>query len=376
MGKLKFLSMLIIVLLGIYYFYGDEFQQSGITGVSNEIKDDVQSIIEHPQLHAIIDTINQEFQLLRGRIENLGEENKDTKMTDVEKPDLSVPSSQTFSIYNIELGDTKAEVENEIGNAKRNSLNEYGVDWYTYHENYQNFVMVAYNANQQVAGLYTNQNLLTSTNGLTIGSERNNVRSALGDPIDGIRKGFTYYQTQNNEEYDTFLIDQNYVTIFYDLHQGETVTAVQIISADLESEKAGFFADPSDQLRQGFESQLFDLTNAARVVHGKRVLAWTESVKETARHHSEDMASNNYFSHTNLDGETPFDRLTSDGIDYRMAGENLAAGQSSSIFAHEGLMNSLGHRKNILKGDYHSLAVGVAFGSDARPFYTENFITP
>lgn len=364
--------MLIIVFLGLYYFYGDQFQQSGVSGVAQEIKEDIQFISEHPQIHAIIDSINQEIQLLIGKVENLEEENK----PEVEKPDLTAPSSQTFSIYNIEIGDKQSDVENQLGDPKRRSLNEYGVEWHTYHENYQNFVMVAYDSNGNVSGMYTNQELLTSTNGLSLGSNRNAVKSVLDEPVDGIRKGFTYYQTQNNGEYDTFLIDQNYVTVFYDLHEGDTVTAIQIVSADLESKKDGFFGEPSDQLKEGFEYQLFDLTNAARAVHGKQVLTWADSVKKTARNHSEDMAVNGYFSHTNLAGESPFDRLSSDGIDYRMAGENLAAGQSSSIFAHEGLMNSLGHRENILKNDYQSLAVGVAFADDSRPFYTENFITP
>ena len=37
-----------------------------------------------------------------------------------------------------------------------------------------------------------------------------------------------------------------------------------------------------------------------------------------------------------------------DGIQFNVAAENLAYGQQSSIYAHEGLMNSLGHRENIL----------------------------
>ncbi|WP_228275534.1 CAP domain-containing protein [Gracilibacillus oryzae] len=372
LGKLKFISMLIIVFLGLYFFYGKEFEQSGISGVKDQLTEDVESITEHPKIHAIIDTISQEIQLLRGKVENSEEQN----IPDVEKPELNAPSSQTFSIYNIEIGDSKTEVENQLGSAQSSSLNEYGTEWFTYHENYHNFVMVAYDNNQQAAGIYTNQDLLSSTNGLKIGSDKNTVNTVLGEPVEGIRKGFTYYQTQNNEEYDTFLMDQNYVTIFYDLHENDTITAIQIISADLEDNKEAFFAVPSEQLKKGFEYQLFDLTNAARVVHGKSVLTWEETVKETARDHSEDMAVNGYFSHTNLEGQSPFDRLTADGIVYRMAGENLAAGQSSSIFAHEGLMNSLGHRKNILQNDYQSLAVGVAFGDDSRPYYTENFITP
>ena len=60
-----------------------------------------------------------------------------------------------------------------------------------------------------------------------------------------------------------------------------------------------------------------------------------------------------------------------DHIDFNAAGENLAYGQVSSIYAHEGLMNSLGHRKNILNTHYKNLGLGVDFNEDKQPFWTE-----
>ena len=62
------------------------------------------------------------------------------------------------------------------------------------------------------------------------------------------------------------------------------------------------------------------------------------------------------------------------GITYITAGENIASGQFSSIFAHEALMNSPGHRKNIL-GNYKYIGVGVDFGGRYKIYYTENFYT-
>ena len=103
------------------------------------------------------------------------------------------------------------------------------------------------------------------------------------------------------------------------------------------------------------------------------ILTYDDAVSNTARKHSEDMAIHNYFSHENLKGKSPFDRLEDDGLTFSYAGENLAYGQTSSIFAHEGLMNSMGHRKNILNSDYRNLGVGTAFNENATPYYTENF---
>ncbi|MFM1655740.1 CAP domain-containing protein [Brevibacillus sp. B_LB10_24] len=77
----------------------------------------------------------------------------------------------------------------------------------------------------------------------------------------------------------------------------------------------------------------------------------------------------------NPDRKSPFDRMKKDGIIYKQASENIAAGQTSAIFAHESWMNSAGHRKNIL-GDYSRLGVGMSFGGTYSTYYTQNFYQP
>ncbi|MBP2079286.1 CAP-associated domain-containing protein [Oceanobacillus polygoni] len=375
MSKSLKIIALLLVAGALWFFYGDTFSQSGFQGVYEDIRSDINEVKENPHVISTIDTVNQEIQFLYGKLSEAFQENEQSTQPILEKPNLHPPSEQSFSIHNIELGDDRSEVEQQVGEHKRSSLNEYGVNWVTYHENYQNFFMAAYDEHDQVIGLYTNQDLLTSTHGIIFESSREDVLSTLPEPIDAITKGFVKYQIQDNQEYNTFTIDNNYVTIFYDKHESSTVTATLIIHTELEQQKEKFFATPSEELKEGFEYQLFDLTNAERVNHGLPVLTWEDSVRKTARNHSTDMADNNYFSHTNLEGQSPFDRMTEDAIAYRMAGENLATGQPSSIFAHEGLMNSLGHRENKLHKDYRSLAVGVAFNTESQPFYTENYVT-
>ncbi|MEH7254390.1 CAP domain-containing protein, partial [Neobacillus niacini] len=290
-----------------------------------------------------------------------------------EKVELTPPSEQIFSVHNIELGNAKTEIEHNLGAAKRISLNEYGANWHTYHENYQNFFMIMYDENNQAAGLYTNQDLLSSANGIKIGSAKEDVRSILGMPITKIQKGMVIYQLQEDNDNDLFLLDDTYVTIFYDKHKNNTVTGIQIISKSLEENKKDFYTNETPALKEGFEYQMFDLTNAARLNHQLPILTWDDHVKGTAREHSADMAKKNYFDHTNQEGQSPFDRMKEDDILFQLAGENLAYGQLSSIFAHEGLMNSLGHRENILRGDYEFLGVGVAFNEKSQPYYTQNY---
>lgn len=375
MLRLRNWIVLLLVAGALWHFYGETYEHSGFQGVFHEIKEDVNEFIENPIFTSTVNTIKQEFQILLSRL-NGTQENHDIKTEPtIEKPKLNEPTNQSFSIHNIEIGDKRSDVEQQVGTPKRSSLNEYGVEWNTYHENYQNFFMVAYDKEDKVAGLYTNQDLLSSTLGIDLNSSRETVLSTLDEPLSAIRKGLVRYQIQNDDENDTFFIDHNYVTIFYDKHENNTVTAIQIISDKLEQQKKEYFGEPTPDLKAGLEYQLFDLTNAARVVHGLPVLNWEEPLRKTARDHSTDMAEHNYFSHTNLQGQSPFDRMQEDDIVFRIAGENLAAGQPSSIFAHEGLMNSLGHRENILKKEFESLAVGVDFNQNSQPFYTENFLT-
>lgn len=375
MSKVRKLIVLLLIVGALWHFYGDSFSRSGFQGVLEDIGSDINGIIENPKVISTIETINREIGLLFGKFSDSLQDNEQSTEPILEKPNLDPPADQTFSIHNIEIGDARSEVEQQVGNPERSSLNEYGVDWVIYHENYQNFIMVSYDEENQVSGLYTNQALLSSTNGITFESSKEDVNSLLPPPLKAIRKGLVNYEVQDNGEYNIFDIDNNYVTVFYDKHESNTVTAVQIISKELEQQKKKYFAEPSNELKEGFEYQMFDLTNAARVEHGLPTLTWDESVRKTARDHSADMADNNYFSHTNLEGQSPFDRMTEDAIAYQMAGENLAAGQPSSIFAHEGLMNSLGHRENKLHEGYESIAVGVAFNTNSQPFYTENYVT-
>ncbi|RFB17080.1 serine protease [Bacillus sp. HNG] len=346
--------------------------------VFDTITSEFDRVSESEEIASIKTKLNDGIDYISTLLQTLEEkapENSIIGENEIEKPELHVPSEQAFSINNIELGESKQSVEKKLGPAQRTSLNEYGTNWYTYHENYHNFMMVAYDSGDKVIGLYTNQDLISSTKGIKRGTPKQDALNLLGEPMTRIQKGFVYYEFQQDRDYDVFHIDNTYVTLFYDKHENNTVTSIQIVSEALEQNREDFYTNASEQLKEGFEYQLFDLTNASRVNHGLGVLTWDEHVKETARKHSLDMAENNYFNHTNLQGQSPFDRMLEDEILFTIAGENLAYGQFSSIFAHEGLMNSMGHRENILKKEYMYLGVGVAFNTESHPYYTENFYT-
>ncbi|MCD8793054.1 secretion protein [Staphylococcus gallinarum] len=295
-----------------------------------------------------------------------------TSGTTTSNKPLKVPSKQAFAVNNIQMNMDKSTVTEKLGKPKHITTNEYGTKWYTYYsDDYRSFVMVSYIDNK-VNGLYSNQNVISSKSKIKYGTPKSTVRDRLGTPITEIRKGHTNYEIED-DEYDTFHDDQIYTTAFYDKHSDNNLTAILQVSERMESRLQQQYGAPSDELAHSFELQNFDLVNAERVQHELPTLKYSESISDTARKHSEDMANKNYFDHTDLAGNSPFDRLEADGHDFSAAGENLAYGQTSSIYAHQGLMNSLGHRKNILKRDFNTLGVGVEFNNNRQPYWTENY---
>lgn len=257
---------------------------------------------------------------------------------------MDTPKKQQFAFNNIQMNMSKSDVEKTLNKPKRVTFNEYGTKWYTYYDDdYNNFIMISY-MKDKVNALYTNQNIITSKSKIKYNTPKSVVRQRLGEPETEIVKGRVRYE-QNNKEYDVFHKNHIYTTVFYDKHRRNNVTAVLQVSDAMENRLKEQYGAPSKSLADSFELQNFDLVNAERKQHQLFTLKYSKQNSETARKHSKDMANNHYFDHTNLKGQSPFDRLKKDGITFNSAGENLAYGQVSSIYAHQGLMNSIGHRK-------------------------------
>jgi uncharacterized protein YkwD len=113
--------------------------------------------------------------------------------------------------------------------------------------------------------------------------------------------------------------------------------------------------------RPDLEMKMLQLVNQERTKRGLKPLRWDPQLLPVARAHSQDMFARGYFSHYTLEGKDPFDRMKAAGIKYYSAGENLALGPTLSI-CHEGLMNSPGHRANILNPTYGRIGIGILDG--------------
>jgi len=105
-------------------------------------------------------------------------------------------------------------------------------------------------------------------------------------------------------------------------------------------------------------------------------LAMNAALGAAARGHSQDMAVNDYFSHTSLDGRTFDQRISAAGYSGAFPwGENIAAGQSTPEEVVTGWMASPGHCTNIMSSGYKAIGVGYAFraGSTYRHYWTQDF---
>lgn len=106
------------------------------------------------------------------------------------------------------------------------------------------------------------------------------------------------------------------------------------------------------------ESAMFSLINEERKKNGVGQLTWRAELVPIARAHAEDMWKRGYFSHYSPEGKGVGDRLTDSGVRFLIAGENLALAPTLST-AHNGLINSEGHRANILEPRFTQVGIGV-----------------
>lgn len=117
--------------------------------------------------------------------------------------------------------------------------------------------------------------------------------------------------------------------------------------------------DPTPQ--PALETEMLRLINNERTKVDLPPLKPDRELVQVARGHSADMFARSYFSHISPDGDTPFDRIRQANITFVTAGENLAIAQTLPI-AHEGLMNSPGHRANILRPAFGRVGIGILDG--------------
>lgn len=316
--------------------------------VSQELKD-------HPRLVEQITTASQDV--------------KDEALKTIKKlqKQKEIAEEQPKEIKVDELGIPKM-----TDKAKMTLASEYHKKWRVYEDHYQNFtLLLPNNDGGYIAG--KNRTIFGATTGKTT---FNTLKQKLGTPLSQIQKGNIVYELSQDQEQLVYHIDGYFVTFFFDQHNHYKLRSVQYIKKNIEMQKKGYYGQASRELRAAYETLMVELINESRVEFGLKPLTYDKGLTGQARQHSQDMIDNHYFSHTGSDGSQPYTRMQAAGYKEQMYAENIAYGQYSSIYAHEGLMNSLGHRENILNPKLTHVGVGVAFDANNVPYYTINFYRP
>lgn len=112
------------------------------------------------------------------------------------------------------------------------------------------------------------------------------------------------------------------------------------------------------------EQRLFALVNRDRVAASLPALVWDEKVAAVARGHSEEMRRTKVVAHISPVTGSAGDRVRVANIKTAVVLENVARAYGVSE-AHQGLMNSPGHRANIMSRAATQLGIGVVFGEEA-----------
>ena len=137
----------------------------------------------------------------------------------------------------------------------------------------------------------------------------------------------------------------------------DTLTFLTIKPKSNESVNLGFQTTQFGP-NQALETEMISLVNSERVTRGLTALTFDPSLRKIAEGHSTDMFERGYFSHYSPEGKTVADRAKEENIDFQVIGENLAYAPSLAL-AHKGLMDSEGHRANILSGDFNKIGIGI-----------------
>lgn len=144
------------------------------------------------------------------------------------------------------------------------------------------------------------------------------------------------------------------------------------ISPSSKAEVKLHFTQRNLSIDETAEREMLKLVNEERRHLGQAELREDAKLRDLARAYARDMFERGFFSHYNPEAESPFDRMTEAGIVFKTAGENLALAPGVGI-AHQGLMESQGHRENIVSSEFGKVGIGVIDGGIYGKMFVQEF---
>jgi len=227
----------------------------------------------------------------------------------------------------------------ELGKVEEIVASTYGFLWYiSGTESYDDFFAAGVNSNGYVVAL------LSAGNGF----KYNGLEA--GDTVG------SYFEYKDN--------------VFIDKIDGKKVHGVMLIKDAYNKLNSVSIATLRGESRLNFHC-----TNAFRIMHGLEALKWNENAAIAAQLHSQDMAGNDFFSHTGSDGSYFRARMEAQVHEFIISSaENIAAGYPLGFLNYDGWINSAGHRRNIL-GSYEYVGIGGGYNQNStyKCYFTQDF---
>lgn len=123
------------------------------------------------------------------------------------------------------------------------------------------------------------------------------------------------------------------------------------------------------------EHEMLSLINAERAKHGLHPLSYNETLSNSARLHSRDMAERDFFAHQCPSGSTPASRASKAGYKWAAVGETLFGGSTSAQRAISSLMASLVHRNIVLNPEFCDVGIGLVVDNNStyQAYWTQVF---
>lgn len=153
-------------------------------------------------------------------------------------------------------------------------------------------------------------------------------------------------------------IDKDNEIVNSNLEKEEVTDMENKYYEDISKEDINEYKDiQSENTYTDLINEVYEITNNYRSLVGVPSLTLDSSLVTAASIRAKELGDS--FSHTRPNGSSCFTVLSELGISYGTAGENIAAGYSSSQSVMEGWRSSSGHYQNIISSKFKKIGIGV-----------------
>lgn len=145
----------------------------------------------------------------------------------------SVKSNPSNTIFGIVVGQSEQDVTQLLGKPSRIDQGEYDYDWWIYNQDYRRYIQVGIK-NKKVVDVYSNSTNLSLTNGIKIGSTKEQLRKvySLNSSVKVEYDRADFAINNDLTERPLVLIDGNPYIFYLDIHDQNKVTGIRSLSIE------------------------------------------------------------------------------------------------------------------------------------------------